>query len=48
MKAIWKEKMGLGEEKVEAFGGIGKIIHFFCSLGNAGFLNSSYLCNRKS
>ena len=48
MKAIWKEKMWVGDEKVEAFGGIGKIIHFFCSLGNVVFLNSSYLCNRKS
>lgn len=28
MKAIWKEKMGLGEEKIEAFEGIGRIIHF--------------------
>ena len=48
IEAIWKEKMGLGEEKVEAFGGIGKIIHFFCSLGNACFQDSSYLCTRKS
>ena len=48
MKAIWKEKMWVGDEKVEAFGGIGKIIHFFCSLGNAYFQDSSYLCTQKS
>lgn len=28
--------------------GIGRIIHFFCSLGNACFQDSSYLCTRKS
>ena len=44
MEAILKRKMGMGDEKVEALGEIGKNIHFFCSLGNAGFLNSSYLC----
>jgi len=48
MKAIWKEKMGLGDEKVEAFEGIGRIFHFFCSWGNACFQDYSYLCNQKS
>ena len=28
--------------------GIGRIIHFFCSLGNACFQDSSYLCTQKS